>query len=115
LSTGGGFSGAYTGCTLASDGTVRNWRRFPATPESTTWTTHASPDSIAALAKALDAFLASQAQATGNMTTRVSYSLPDTTYRWSIPGSGASDTDPEPFKTWYPRAESWCRVPDPKP
>ena len=115
LSSGGGFSGAYTGYTLASDGSVRAWRKRPATPESTTWAGQANPDSIAALAKALDAYLGAAVHETGNMTTQIRYTLPDSAYQWSISGVGASAGAPEPFRTWYPRAEAWCRSATPKP
>ena len=109
LSSGGGFTGAYTGCTLTSDGRARSWRRNPGGAETTLSEANGRADSVAALAKALDGFLGSDLQGTGNMTTRIKYALPDTAFQWSIAGTGGSADDPEPFRNWYPRAEAWCR------
>jgi hypothetical protein len=115
LSSGGGFAGLYHGCTLTSEGEAKAWSQRPGTPESVDWTRRAQPDSVLALARALEAFLAADLKETGNMTARVQYALPDSTYQWSISGAGASAEAPEPFRTWYARAEAYCRTLAPTP
>jgi hypothetical protein len=115
LSSGDGFTGAYAGCTFTSEGAVRSWRRSPGGAETVEWESRGSPDSVAALAKALEPFLASELKETGNMTLRIRYASPDTAREWSVSGAGASAGAPEPFRTWYPRAEAWCRSQAPGP
>lgn len=115
LSSGGGFSGLTSGCTLTSLGEAKAWRKRPGAPEDVLWTRKAKADSAIAFAEALKEFLSVDLEETGNMTTRIQYTLPDSTYRWSISGAGASPQDPEPFRTWYARAEAFCRSLAPAP
>ncbi|MDB5102923.1 MAG: hypothetical protein JWP91_612 [Fibrobacteres bacterium] len=115
LASGGGFSGLIQGYTLSSAGEVKAWRKFPGGPDSITWAKRTGPDSILVLAKALEAFEGIDLKEAGNMTTRIEYALPDTAYRWSISGAGPSPEAPEPFRTWYARAEAYCRGLAPAP
>jgi hypothetical protein len=115
LSSGGGFAGLYQGFTLTSAGEVRAWERRPGAAESPVWKAQGNPDSILAFARDLDKSLGVDLHGTGNMTTRILYALPDSTYQWSISGAGPSPDAPEPFRTWYARAEGYCRGLAPKP
>ena len=115
LSSGGGFSGLTQGYTLTPAGEAKAWQKRPGAPESVTWSKQIPPDSIVAFAIALEAYLGVELKETGNMTTRILYALPDSTYRWSISGAGASPDAPEPFRTWYARAEAYCRGLAPSP
>ena len=115
LSSGGGFSGQTQGFTLTHAGEVKAWQKRPGATESISWTKQAPADSVVAFAKALEAYLGAELKETGNMTTRIQYALPDSTYRWSISGAGASTDAPEPFRTWYARTEAYCRGLAPSP
>lgn len=115
LSSGGGFAGLYQGCTLTSQGEVKGWQKRAGAPEAITWAVQVRPDSIAAFARELEAYLRVELQDAGNMTTRILLKLPDTTHQWSISGSGSSAEAPEPFRTWYARAEAYCRSLAPPP
>lgn len=115
LSSGGGFTGLYQGCTLTSQGEVKGWQRRTGAPESVAWTVQDRPDSIFALAKDLENYLNVELEEAGNMTMRIRFELPDTAHQWSISGSGASAEAPEPFRTWYARAEAYCRSLAPPP
>ena len=115
LSSGGGFAGLYQGCTLTSQGEVKGWQKRAGAPEAIAWTVQVGQDSIAALAKDLEVYLGVELRDAGNMTTRILFELPDTTHQWSISGSGASTEAPEPFRTWYARAEAYCRGLAPPP
>lgn len=115
LVSGGGFAGLYQGFTLTSEGEVKAWQKRSVAPESITWTIRDKPDSILVFAKALEAFMGTDLKETGNMTTRIQFALPDSTYNWSISGAGPSAEAPEPFRTWYARAEAYCRGLAPNP
>lgn len=115
LSTGGGFSGAYRGYTLASTGEVTAWTRTAAGPRTDLWTRKADPDTLAAFAAALDGYLGQEGAQTGNMTTRIDYSSPRGDHQWSIAGAGPSADAPGPFQGWYPRVEAYCRSLAPNP
>lgn len=109
LSSGGGFSGRVDGFTLNSQGEVKAWSKQPGQPETTLWSIQDKPDSALALFAALQPFLTVTLQETGNMTTRIRLESPDSTWQWSQSGNGASEDAPEPFKTWYARAEAYCQ------
>ena len=96
-------------------GEVKGWQKRAGAPESITWTVQGRPDSILAFAKDLESYLAVELTEAGNMTARIQYALPDTIYQWSIAGSGASAEAPEPFRTWYARAEAYCHSLAPQP
>ena len=115
VSSGGGFAGSYQGYTLASTGEVRAWNSSAAGPRTDRWTVKADPDTLAAFAADLDRFLGTELAQTGNMTARIEYASSRGEHHWSIPGAGASADAPEPFRTVYPRIESYCRNLAPKP
>ena len=131
VSTGGGFTGAVSGCTLGSDGRVVYWDKRGAAPESIRWSVAAGPSRILEFRRLLETggALGLTLRETGNMTTVIQLELPDTLRIWSWPGHGASETTPEPFRTWYPQVEAYCEsvspsrpdaaappdLPDPKP
>lgn len=115
LSTGGGFSGAVHGCTLNSQGEAKAWEKLPGGTETALWSNQGAPDSALALAEALRPFLSVTAEETGNMTTRIRLVLPDTAWQWSKSGIGSEADAAEPFRTWYARAEAYCRSLKPEP
>ncbi len=108
VATGGGFTGLVRGFYLHSDGKVEAWRRFPAQPDSILWAVQADPEKIAEFARQLEGTGALKIayETTGNMTTRIVYSLPDTSYAWSW--SNASDA-PAELKEWYGKVRQFCR------
>lgn len=114
LSTGGGFAGAFQGYTLASTGEVTAWSGQAAGPRTNRWMRKADPDTLAAFARALDGYLGTESAQAGNMTTRIEYASPRGDHQWSIAGAGPSADAPEPFRTWYPRVEAYCRSLAPK-
>jgi hypothetical protein len=115
LSTGGGFAGAYQGYTLLSTGEITAWTGRAAGPRTDRWTRKADPDTLAAFAMALDGYLGMESTQTGNMTTRIGYASSRGDHQWSIAGAGAAADAPEPFRTWYPRVEAYCRSLAPEP
>jgi hypothetical protein len=114
LSSGGGFSGLVEGFTMNSLGEVSAWSKQPGQPETPQWTIKGRPDSTLSLVESLKPFLSVNMQETGNMTTRIRLVLPDSTWQWSKSGNGASEDAAEPFRTWYARAEAYCRSLKPK-
>jgi hypothetical protein len=114
LSTGGGFTGAVSGCTLGSDGRVAYWDKRGPGPEAIRWSVVAGPPRILELRRLLGLLekggaLNATLEESGNMTTIVKLELPDTLRIWSWSGHGASETTPEPFRSWYPQAEAFCQ------
>lgn len=110
LSSGGGFTGRYTGFTLASDGTVKEWERSGVGAESTLWETRIPADRISDFRKRLEqgGALGITLQESGNMTSLVKLQLPDTLYLWSWSGAGVSESVPEPFRSWFPEVLGFC-------
>jgi hypothetical protein len=115
LSSGGGFAGTWQGYDLASNGRVTAWSGRPGGPRSEQWTRNADPDTLAAYARELEAFRGARLDSAGNMTTRIGYVSPRGSYQWSIAGAGGAPDAPEPFRTWYPRLETYCRGLAPRP
>jgi hypothetical protein len=110
LSSGGGFTGQYSGFTLASDGNVKQWERRGAGADSTLWETRIPADRVFDFRKRLEqgGALGISLQESGNMTTLVELRLPDTLYQWSWSGADAADAAPEPFRSWYPEVRGFC-------
>jgi len=115
LSAGGGFAGAYQGYTLLSTGEITAWSGRATGPHTDRWMRKADPDTLAAFAMALDGYLGTQLTQTGNMTTRIGYTSSRGDHQWSIAGVGTAADAPEPFRTWYPRVEAYCRSLAPNP
>jgi hypothetical protein len=115
LSVGGGFAGQTQGYTLSSDGEVRSWSQMAGSEATIHWKVSAPVDTISSLARQLEPFLDANLAEVGNMTTRIQYVLPDTTYQWSKSGPGFSEDAPEPFRTWYSKVESFCHRLKPPP
>jgi hypothetical protein len=111
LSTGGGFTGAVSGCTLGSDGQVAYWDKRGRGPEAIRWSVVAVPSRILEFRRLLEkgGALNATLEESGNMTTIVKLELPDTLRIWSWSGHGASETTPEPFRSWYPQVEAFCQ------
>jgi hypothetical protein len=108
ISTGGGFTGAVSGCTLGSDGRVGDWAQQGAAPPSSRWNVQADRAKVIGFRRRLDAAFGLNLRKYGNMTTVVKLELPDTLRIWSWSGHGASETTPEPFRTWFPEVEAFC-------
>ncbi|MEO6096088.1 MAG: hypothetical protein ABIW76_10485 [Fibrobacteria bacterium] len=111
ISTGGGFAGSVSGCTLGSDGLVVYWDKRGLAPESIRWKVVAGRSPILEFRRLLETggALNMTLRETGNMTTEVNLELPDTLRIWSWPGNGPSETTPEPFRTWYSQVEAFCQ------
>lgn len=109
VATGGGFTGLVRGFYLHADGKVEAWRRFPAQPDSILWTVQADPGKIAEFVQQLEqtSALKKVHEATGNITTRIIYSLPDTSYNWSWPNASGT---PAELKEWYGKVWQFCRA-----
>lgn len=111
VSSGGGFAGSYSGCTLASDDSVRLWTRRAAGEEVTTGQGLGSAGKALQFEKRLreSGALGLVADGTGNMTARVAYAAPDSNYAWSWSGSGENDNTPAPLRGWYSEVQAYCR------
>lgn len=110
LSSGGGFTGSYSGFTLSSDGSVRQWERRGAGSDSILWETRIPAARIIGFKNRLEqsGALGIGLRETGNMTTQVKLVLPDTLHVWSWSGADAAETAPEPFRSWYPEVRDFC-------
>lgn len=112
VGSGGGFTGAYEGCSISSDGVVRRWSRRGAASEDTTLgMAQGSVEKVRDFEARLrgSGALESAASETGNMTSTVLYELPDSSRSWSWPGSGENDKTPAAFKGWYSEIQTYCR------
>lgn len=111
VSAGGGFAGSYSGCTLASDDSVRLWTRSSAGAEETTNLSIGSAGKALQFEKRLveSGALGLVADGTGNMTVRVAYATPDSNHAWSWSGTGENDNTPAPFRGWYSEVQTYCR------
>lgn len=111
VSSGGGFTGEYQGCTLSSDGVVRFWSRNRAGSDTTLGLAQGTLEKVRELESRLRAggAVGSAYSETGNMTTWVRYEAPDSTYAWSWSGSGENEKTPAPFRTWYSEVQAYCR------
>jgi hypothetical protein len=112
VGSGGGFTGAYEGCTLSSDGVVRLWsRRGAAAADTTLGLAQGSVEKALGFEsrlRASGALEASHAE-TGNMTASVRYEIPESTYAWTWSGSGENEKTPLPFRAWYTEVQTYCR------
>ena len=110
LSSGGGFAGLYSGCTLASDGTVIHWQRLRGR-DTTLATAAGSTGFIRSLYGKLEASgaLSLHENGSGNMTTRVELKAADSAYSWSWPGSGSNGETPPALKAWFLEADAYCQ------
>ena len=101
-----GSPACFRGFHLYSDGKVAAWRRYPAQPDSVLWTVQVEPGKIAEFARQLErtGALKKAHAATGNTTTRIVYSLPDSGYTWSWSNAG---TAPAELKRWYVRVRQF--------
>ena len=108
IATGGGFTGLVRGFYLYSDGKVETWRRFPAQSDSILWTAQVEPWRIAEFAQQLErtGALKKTSEGTGNVTTRIIYSLPDVSYTWSW---SSAHTAPPELKAWYDKVKQFYR------
>jgi len=109
LSSGGGFAGIYQGYTLLSTGEITAWSGRAEGPRTDSWRRKADPDTLAAFALALDGYLGTELEQAGNMTLLIEYASPRGGHQWSIAGASVPPDAPEPFRTWYPRMETYCR------
>lgn len=109
VATGGGFTGLVRGFYLHADGKVEAWRRFPAQPDSILWTVQADPGKIAEFVQQLEktSELKKVHEETGNITTRIIYSLSDTSYTWSWSNAVGA---PLGLKEWYAQVWQFCRA-----
>lgn len=109
VATGGGFTGLVRGFYLHADGKVEAWRRFPAQPDSILWTVQADPGKIAEFVQQLEktSEFKKVHEETGNITTRIIYSLSDTSYTWSWSNAIGA---PLGLKEWYAQVWQFCRA-----
>lgn len=114
LSSGGGFAGLYQGYILSPD-SVRAFRQRGAAPPEELWARSADPDSLRAFVRDLRAYSGDQAGESGNMTTRIVLADSAGERTWSMAGMPAQADAPGPFKSWYSRAEAYCRSLAPAP
>jgi hypothetical protein len=110
LASGGGFTGRYSGFSLASDGSVKEWERRGAGSDTTLWETRIPVSRILDFRKRLEqgGARAITLQGSGNRTTLVKMQLPDTLLLWSWSGADVADAAPEPFRSWYPEVRDFC-------
>ena len=82
------------------------WRRFPAQPDSILWTLQADPGKIGEFARQLEGTgaLEKEYAGGGNVSTRITYSLPDSAYTWSWSNAGP----PEELEQWYDEVRQFC-------
>jgi len=83
--SGGGFTGAFGGYTLQSDGVVRNWTRMPGGKDSTLQTitiSKTTADSLLTVFRRSD-FFADSLRQYGNWTRFMRYESPDIIHYWS--------------------------------
>jgi hypothetical protein len=109
LSSGGGFAGIYQGYTLLSTGEIKAWSGRDEGPRTDLWTRKADADTLAAFARALDGYLGTDSGQAGNMTMRIEYASSRGSHQWTMAGASLPPDAPEPFRTWYPRMETYCR------
>ena len=109
IATGGGFTGLVRGFYLHADGKVEAWRRFPAQPDSILWTVQTDPGKIAEFVQQLEqtSALKKVYEETGNITTRIIYFLPDTSYTWSWSNAVG---EPLGLREWYAQIWQFCRA-----
>ncbi len=112
ISEGGGFSGQVKGYHLLADGTVQHWQQVPGQKESILWQSKQDPATILKIKNQLEKSSALEKEYTekGNMTTTVTYVLPDTTYTWSWPGVGAMGNVPPEFRQWFAEVTKFCQA-----
>jgi hypothetical protein len=106
IANSGGFSGLSTGFTLDQTGRIEHWQHFPAGKDSILWSRQTKSSSILTFKKQLEdlGVLNRRIQQSGNMTTQVTYTLPDTTYTWYW--SQATKTE---LSGWVREVESFCK------
>ena len=105
LSRGGGFTGLVRGYRLHANGQVEAWQSRPGQPAKVTWQQQVDITRVRAVQEDLEAtgVLGAVHSNTGNMTTRVTYDLPDTIYSWSWTGD-----PPAELAAWYSETRQWC-------
>ena len=108
LSTGGGFTGLTRGYHLYADGRVEAWRRFASRKDTILAVVQADPSRLRLFQRRLEqsGLLQKTYRETGNMTTRLTYNLADTTYTWSWSGAG-NGLAPE-IKDWFVEVHNFC-------
>jgi hypothetical protein len=105
LSRGGGVTGLVRGYHLHDDGRVEAWQRRPGKPQTLRWQRQVAAHEVLDLQRDLEATGALKAahRETGNMTTRLTYDRPDTSYAWSWTGD-----PPEELAAWVGETRRFC-------
>lgn len=107
LSSGGGFTGLYSGYNLHGDGRVESWQRPLGKGDSLLWQRSLDATTVERLREKLLASgaLTKRYDMAGNMTAVVVYETADTTYRWSWNQSGKA---PHELAAWYKEVRALC-------
>lgn len=110
IAEGGGFTGLTKGYSLYSNGKVEHWQRFPVSSDSIIWKAEVEPVEIKEFQQKLEStgMLQKSIKQTGNITTSITYQLPDTTYSWHWAGSGSVGNIPQEFREWYQSVKKFC-------
>lgn len=111
IATGGGFTGLWNGYSLYPDGKIERWQRFPAKADSILQTVHTDNSKVTEFSQNLlqSGMIGKTYQNPGNMTTVITFTLPDTTYSWSWSGTGATEDLPVELKNWYKVVQQFCQ------
>lgn len=112
ISEGGGFTGEVKGYHLLADGTVQHWQQLPGQKERLLWQSKQDPATILKFKNLLEksSVLDKEFTEKSNMTTTVTYVLPDTTYTWSWRGMGAMGNVPPEFRQWFLQITKFCQA-----
>ena len=105
MSRGGGVTGLVRGYRLHDDGRVEAWQQRPGKIATLRWQQQVTENRVLVLQEGLEATgaLGTLHRETGNMTTRVTYDRPDTSYTWSWTGD-----PPEELARWYGETCRFC-------
>ena len=107
LSSGGGFTGLYSGYHLYGDGRIEAWQQPLGKGDSLLWQRSVEAALVERLHGQLlrSGALAKRYDTAGNMTAIIAYETADTTYRWTWNQSGLA---PAELAAWHKEARAFC-------
>ena len=107
LSSGGGFTGMYSGYHLYASGLLEAWQKRAAGGDTLLWMQQVDPERIERIRAQLAASgaLDKRYDGAGNMTVIVNYATADTVYRWSW---DRGREEPTELAMWYQRTRRYC-------
>jgi len=108
VSEGGGITGLEQGYTLFPDGKIEHWQQLPGKQDTVLWTAKTDPAETQKFQLNLEnsGFLQKSFQKVGNITVRIVYERPDTTFQWSWSKGGITPTE---FGKWYKEVKEYCQ------